>query len=141
MDIVVREYRLEDFPAAFCVGGPGSGRRAAQLRKLKCSPPFYGFVAEAEGKIVGFVVMEDLGNDSHYVVQINSFPKRKRIGANLMRRVFAHVPGAHISLCVNTDNVDAHAFYRFLGFRRCGYTADYRRGGDKFWYNIDLGVI
>ena len=47
-------------------------------------------------------------------------------------------PGKHLSLCVNTDNEDAIKFYESLGFKRTGFTKEYRRGQDKYWYGIDL---
>jgi ribosomal protein S18 acetylase RimI-like enzyme len=84
--------------------------------------------------------MEDLGDEvSHYMVQVNSAEKRKGIGRQLVQRVFEKIgPGGHVSLCVNTDNETAIKFYESLGFKRSGFTEGYRKGQNKFWYQIDL---
>ena len=75
--MIVRPYTDRDFEATLDLDGRGRGhrRRAANLTLI--SPDvdngFYGFVAEDQGKIIGFIVMEDLreGGKNHYMRQIN----------------------------------------------------------------------
>ncbi|MEK6884034.1 MAG: GNAT family N-acetyltransferase, partial [Nanoarchaeota archaeon] len=117
-----------------------SKRREDKFKLLRNSDMFYCYVAQDEEGIKGFIIMENLGEGvSHYMVQINVAEKRRGIGRKLVERVFEKIGlGGHISLCVNMDNKDAIEFYKALGFRISGFTRNYRRGQDKWWYEIDL---
>lgn len=138
--MIVREYRHEDLEQALNVDGRCPRRRVDKFRVLECSDAFYCYVAEDDRKMVGFIIMEDLGDDvSHYMVQVNVARKRHGIGSTLVQRVSEHIgPDGHISLNVNTDNEEAIAFYEALGFRRSGFTRGYRKGQDKYWFQLDL---
>ena len=140
MSLLVREYRHEDYGKILNMDGRPSKRREDKLKSVESSGSFYCYVAQEEGKLVGFIIMEDLGDKvSHYMVQVNSSERRKGIGRQLVKRVFERIgPGGHVSLCVNTDNDAAISFYESLGFSRSGFTEGYRKGQDKFWYKIDL---
>ena len=134
-----REYLHEDLEKVLNIDWKPSKRRADKFRLLESSESFYCYVAEEGQRIIGFVIMEDLGDGvSHYMAQINSAEKRRGIGRKLVQRVFERIGnGGHVSLCVNTDNETAIKFYESLGFRRSGFTEGYRKGQTKFWYQID----
>jgi len=141
MDLFIRPYLPRDFDEALNVDGRPSKRRADKLRLVEAGA-FWCLVAEDDSGIVGFIIMEDLGDDdgkSHYMVQINVARKRKRIGTKLVVRAFETIRvGGHVSLCVNTDNTEAISFYESLGFKWSGYVKGYRKNQDKFWYCIDV---
>jgi ribosomal protein S18 acetylase RimI-like enzyme len=136
---IVQEYNHKDFEEVLNMDGRPSKRRADKFKLLECSDAFYCYVAREGRRIVGFIIMEDLGDGiSHYMVQVNSTEKRKGIGRRLVQEVFQRIGhGGHISLCVNTDNETAIRFYESLGFKRSGFTEGYRKGQNKFWYQID----
>jgi ribosomal protein S18 acetylase RimI-like enzyme len=136
----IREYKHEDLEKILSMDERPSKRRADKFNLVECSDAFYCYVAEENQKIMGFIIMEDLGDGvSHYMLQINSAEKRKGIGKQLVQRVFEKIGhGGHVSLCVNTDNETAIKFYESLGFKRSGFTEGYRKGQNKFWYQIDL---
>lgn len=140
MNLFVRPYLPSDFQRCLNFDGRASKIREYKLKRLELSEIYYGFVAEFNGEIVGFIVMEDRGDGiSHYMVQVNVKEKRQKIGTRLVVRVFETVKvGGHISLCVNTDNEVAIRFYESLGFKWAGYTRGYKKGQNKFWYEIDI---
>ena len=141
MELVVREYRQEDFERTLNLDDRPSKRRAARL-KMVGHGFFYCYVAEWGRDILGFVIMENLGEayaKNHYMVQINVAEKRRGFGRSLVKKVFEEIgSGGHISLCVNTDNHVAINFYEALGFVRSGFTEGYRKDQNKYWYQIDL---
>jgi len=138
----IRSYSTEDLEKILTMDGrpPSSKRRRDKFRLVEYCEAFYCYVADEGGSIVGFIIMEDMGDAiSHYMVQINVLDKRKGIGKALVFKVFDKIgPGGHISLCVNTDNDGAIGFYEYMGFVRSGFTEGYRKGQNKFWYQIDL---
>lgn len=137
---VIRKYQPEDLENVVSMDGRPSKRRKDQLKKVECLEAFYAFIVEQSGKIMGFIIMEDLGdNVSHYMLQINVAKKRSGIGKQLVRKVFTEIGvGGHVSLCVNTDNESAIKFYESLGFKKSGFTEGYRKNQNKYWYQIDL---
>ena len=135
--MVIRPYKKDDFLKVLNFDNNPSNRRQAKLKSLDLDT-YYCYVAEDAGNIYGFVFMEDLFDGNHYMVQINTNPKRCHLGTILVHNVFKHIGIGHINLCVNIDNLPAIAFYESLGFHRSGYTANYRKGQDKFWYNKEI---
>ncbi|MBI5880809.1 GNAT family N-acetyltransferase [archaeon] len=137
----IREFKTADLEAILHkMDGRHSKRREDKFKLVTASEAFYCYVAEEDSGIVGFVIMEELGDGiSHYMQQVNVARKRCGIGRQLVQKVFEHVgSGRHISLCVNTDNTEAINFYEALGFKRSGFTEGYRKGQDKYWYRIEL---
>ena len=136
----IREYSPKDLENVLAMGVGFSKRRLDKLKLVEHSGSFYCYIAEEDQTIIGFIIMEDLGDGvSHYMVQINSAKKRLGIGRKLVNKVFDRIGrGGHISLCVNTDNEEAIKFYESLGFRESGFTEGYRKNQNKFWYQIDL---
>lgn len=154
MGLNIRRYHSGDFGKALNIDGRPSKRRLQKLELVEHGA-YYCYVADDDGAIVGFIIMEDLNgggskshymedldddnSKSHYMAQINAAQKRKGIGRKLVTRVFQEIGvGGHVSLCVNTDNLEAISFYESLGFRWSGYVKGYRKNQDKFWYAIDL---
>ncbi|OGZ70296.1 MAG: hypothetical protein A3F47_01680 [Candidatus Staskawiczbacteria bacterium RIFCSPHIGHO2_12_FULL_38_11] len=141
MSLQIRWCRPDDFECLTDFDDHFSQRRADKLRAVRYVHSFTCFVADDEGEIVGFMIMENLHDNSHYMSQINvkKSLQRQGVGTQLVRKVFEIIgAGGHISLCVNTDNYPAIKFYESLGFMVCGFTAGYRRGQDKLWYQIDV---
>ena len=138
--ITVRPYESKDFHAVLNFDGRPSKRRQQKLRMLELPDVFYGYVAEDEDGIIGFIVMQDMGDEAtHQVMQINAKEKRKGIGRRLMKEVFHRQGrGKHITLAVLTDNLNAIAFYEALGFQKSGHTREYKKGKDYFWYCMDV---
>jgi ribosomal protein S18 acetylase RimI-like enzyme len=139
-DLRVVPYESRYFNQALCLDGRASKRREQKLKMLELKDVFYGYVAISGGDVLGFIIMEDMGDGkSHYMVQINVKEKRRGVGRALVREVFSRIgSGGHVSLCVNTDNEAAIRFYESFGFCRSGYTEDYKKGQNKFWYAMDL---
>ena len=137
----IREYQHKDLEFILHkMDDHYSKRREDKFKLVENSDAFYCYVAEEDSRILGFIIMESLGdNVSHYMVQINAALKRQGIGRRLVQRVFEKIGrGGHISLCVNTDNDAAIKFYEALGFMRSGFTEGYRKGQNKYWYQLDL---
>ncbi len=142
--LVIRKYRPKDFKKVLKMGGRSSKRRAKKF-ELVGHGLYYCYIAEDGSDILGFIIMEDWSDEglndikSHYMVQINVAEKRKGIGRKLVEMAFEKIgPGGHVSLCVNADNRVAIKFYKSLGFRRSGFTRNYRKGQNKRWYEKDL---
>jgi ribosomal protein S18 acetylase RimI-like enzyme len=139
--MIVREYTPEDLESALhSMTSKTSERRESKFKRVELLDAYYAYVAEEEGDIKGFIIMESLGDDvSHYMVQINVAEKRKGIGKLLVEKVFEIIgKGGHICLHVNNGNDEAIAFYDAMGFYRCGFIEEYRKGQDKLWFGIDL---
>lgn len=139
--MLIREYQSEDFEKIILLmSGKYPQRRKSQLKMVENCESFSCFVAEDKNEIKGFVIFEDLGdNKSFYLVQISVIDKRQGIGTQLMRKVFEKVDtGSQVILNVNTANKGAIKFYKKLGFKKSGFTKDYRQAEDKYWFKIDL---
>jgi len=137
----IREYSPDDLEfILYKMDGRYSKRRENKFELVEKTDSFYCFVAEDNSEIKGFIIMEDFADGiSHYIFQINVAEKRKGIGRQLVEKVFEEIgTGGHISLCVNTDKGDAIKFYEALGFERSGHTKNYRKGQNKYWYQISL---
>lgn len=139
--MIIREYKTSDFQSIMSdIPSSYSERRKDQLRIVENCKSYFCYIAEDEGKINGFIIFEDMGdNKSFYIVQISVAEKRKGSGSRLMNKVFEKVgKGSQISLNVNTTNEAAIEFYKKLGFKKSGETKDYKKGEDKYWFKINL---
>jgi len=135
--MIIREYRPEDKGAILNFRGRYSQRRADKLVFVENSDTFFCYVAEDKG-IKGFIIMEDLRDNNYYMVQVDVSKKRKGIGTLLVKKVFEKIKSGHISLNVNTTNTEAIKFYEALGFTRSGHTKNFKKGKDKYWYEIEI---
>tara|TARA_Y100000310_G_scaffold339691_1_gene433182 strand:+ start:1005 stop:1424 length:420 start_codon:yes stop_codon:yes gene_type:complete len=137
----VRKYKHNDLEIILHrMDNRYSKRREDKFKLVECMESYYCYVAEEDSQVIGFIIMEDLGDSSsHYMVQINVAEKQKGIGSKLVKKVFERIgKGGHISLCVNTENESAISFYESLGFKRSGFTKGYRKGQNKYWYQFDV---
>lgn len=116
--------------------------RENQLQMAEYCDMYSCFVSEGDSGINGFALLRDLADGvSFYLEQITiqKEKRRKGIGTNLMKSIFQYLgTEKHMSLCVDTDNEAAIRFYESLGFLSTGFTKDYRKGLDKYWYAIDF---
>lgn len=116
------------------------GIRRNQLQMAECDM-YTCYVNKDKIGINGFALIRNLGDESSYYLEqitIKKNYRRKSIGTEIMNRVFLDLYNKHISLCVNEGNDVAIEFYESLDFQRSGYTENYRRGQNKYWYRIDL---
>lgn len=134
IDLKVRCFQESDFESLLNIDGKPSGRRKHKLQLVAKMGNVHCLVAECRGKPIGFVMYEDLGDNSYYLIQINAEPRRQKIGSFLMTNLFKEIKESHLSLCVNCINHSAISFYEKLGFVWAGFTRNYRDGQDKFWY-------
>jgi ribosomal protein S18 acetylase RimI-like enzyme len=134
--MILREYQSNDLEQILTMDNKDSKRRKDKFKVVENCDAFACYVAEEDSRIKGFVIIEDLGDGiSYYISQINAAEKRKGIGRRLMQYTFERIgTGKHISLNVNSDNEEAIRFYEALGFQRSGFTRNYRKGQDKYWY-------
>ena len=138
-NILIRKYEPEDFESVLNFDGTPSKRREQKLKMLELKDIFCGYVAESSKEIVGFIIMQDMGdNKSQQVMQINVKEKRKGIGRSLMAETFSKLGnGKHIILAVRIENTEAIKFYEAMGFKKSGHTEGYKKDKDYFWYSID----
>ena len=144
-DFSIREFNLEeDLESVLNFDERFSKRRADKFQRVELLDSYFSLVAEKDGDIVGFIVMEDLSDGiSYYLVQVDVSEKYRRlgIGTALIDNVF-DIVGAEkrVTLNVNEDNLAAIAFYERLGFERCGETRNYREGQNKKWYTKKISL-
>lgn len=139
-----RTLREADVQELLAIGSPsGEKRRRDKILACLALDHWSGIVALSENQHpIGFLIYEHLGKNSFYIVQINAAIKRAKIGTKLFSALRDEVPvHAHLSLCVNTDNLTAIAFYETLGFAFAGYTKGYREDEDKFWYTCNADAL
>jgi ribosomal protein S18 acetylase RimI-like enzyme len=136
-EVKIREFKHEDLEQILNFNGKFSKRRQDKFQRVELLDSYYAFVAEKDKDIVGFIVMEDLADDStHHMIQIDVADdyKRKGIGTLLVNHVFEYLAGKRITLNVNTDNFPAINFYKSVGFEECGSCSHYRENQNKLWY-------
>ncbi|OPY37327.1 MAG: putative N-acetyltransferase [Methanoregula sp. PtaU1.Bin051] len=111
--------------------------QAVFLEALTYYPTTY-FVAEADGKVVGFVVggLEDTGENVYgHLCNLGVTPSYqcRGIGRLLVNRIehqFAFELATAIQLEVRVSNVVAQRFYRRLGYREVFRIASYYSNGE-----------
>ncbi|MBN3036941.1 MAG: GNAT family N-acetyltransferase [Candidatus Diapherotrites archaeon] len=98
---------------------------------------WYGFVAEDDGGIVGYVLIEDLiGGMYVSELAVKEGYRLHGIGTSLMKEVeeLAREKACkNISLNCNVDNPNKE-FYKKIGFEESGSQIGYREGQDKIWF-------
>ena len=133
----IRIHRLADrLEAETCAGMIAAsdpwttlGRGYEEQLRIITDPSREAYVAVAEGKVVGFVVIEMSGAFTGYVKSICVSPglRGRGVGAALMSyaedRIFRETP--NVFLCVSDFNVGAQRFYTRLGYETVGELRDY----------------
>ncbi len=105
------------------------GRGYEEQLRIITDPSREVYVAVAEGKVAGLVVIEMNGSFKGYVKSICVTPCRRGfgVGAALMTyaedRIFRETP--NVFLCVSDFNVGALRFYTRLGYETVGELRDY----------------
>ena len=139
--MLYRLYQPEDFAALYaieevCFEPPFRFSRAT-LRRLTASAHAATWIAEEDGTMAGFALVEwgDAGGDPTgsivaYIQTIEVAPENRRlgIGGELMRRVehSAQAAGARtIWLHVDAENASAVRLYEAHGYRHQGREANY----------------
>ena len=135
--MLYRLYRPEDFAQLYaveetCFEDPFRFSRGA-MRQLVCSSNAATWVAEEEGQLAGFAIVEwgeDQGASVAYIQTIEVVPEQRRQGAGgeLLRLVeqSAQSMGAPIIwLHVDAENAGAIRLYEAHGYRREGMAAKY----------------
>ncbi len=102
-------------------------------------------VAEAQARLVGFIVVHLVREKIAYVVTLDVAGefRRKGIAAALVRAAeiqAGELGAAAMALHVSTANAAAIAFYEREGYRRLGFCAGfYSPSHDAFTYRKELG--
>lgn len=130
--MLYRMYEPGDFDALYaleevCFQPPLRFSRA-YMRKLTRGPESATWIAESNGELVGFAIVEwsrDSGRGTAYISTIEVSPGRRGegIGAELLRRIegAAGATGAEsIWLHVDAGNAVAIRLYERAGYRRQG---------------------
>jgi ribosomal-protein-alanine N-acetyltransferase len=105
------------------------GRGYEEQLRIITDPSREVYVAVAERKVVGFVVIEMNGSFKGYVKSICVSPglRGRGVGSTLITyaedRIFRETP--NVFLCVSDFNVGAQRFYRRLGYETVGELRDY----------------
>jgi ribosomal protein S18 acetylase RimI-like enzyme len=136
-----RLYKPEDFPALYaieeaCFNPPDQfGRR--YMRRLVQSPHAATWIAEADGKMAGFAIVEwtqEIGGVSAYVQTIEVAPdwRNRGTGRELLLRIEASAGSAGaqtIWLHADEENLGAIRLYRTSGYVCEGREQDYYAPG------------
>jgi ribosomal protein S18 acetylase RimI-like enzyme len=141
-DVTIRRYRAADFDTLYKIDqicfprGIAYGRR--ELRFYLADPSSDCFVAETSGEILGFVVAEAPGADSH-IITLDVLPefRRERVGALLLaeaENAVANRGAVWVWLETATTNEAAIAFWTKHGYRQYGkiLASYYGRGGEAY---------
>ena len=99
-------------------------------------------VARSGGAVVGCVIGDRHGGEVRVIsLAVDPVERRRGIGTALLRAVEAALPGGHLLLMVEADNLAAQALYRQEGYRPVGTAvAYYGRGRDGIWMQKDRGT-
>ena len=148
-----RLYQPGDFAALYAVEElcfePPFRFSRAYMRQLVRSRSSASWIAEEDGELIGFAIVEWASADegrSAYIATIEVRPGRreKGIGAELLRRVedSARIAGAATMwLHVDAENAAAIRLYEAHGYVRRGREEHfYARHRDAFAYAKSLGV-
>jgi len=107
-----------------------------------------GFVADDDGRVIGFVVYRVAGTFVHsgYILDVGVAPdaQNRGVGGSLMTaaetEIFRH--GPNVFLLVAAGNTAARRFYERRGYQRIGKIPDYIwKGAAEILYRKTLGPI
>lgn len=136
-----RLYRPEDFTALYAIEescfAPPLRFHRSYMRQLVASPQAATWIAEEDGRMAGFAIVEwneEPDGTAAYIQTIEVDPEQRRrgIGRELLRRAedSARQAGAHlIWLHVHEDNAEAQRLYQAHGYRRAGREEHYYARG------------
>jgi ribosomal protein S18 acetylase RimI-like enzyme len=139
--VLYRLYQPEDFAALYAIEEacfePPLRFGRSYMHRLVRSPRTAAWIAEQDGQMAGFAIVEWTGQAAATVAYIQTLevaPNRRRlgVGAELLRRVevTALAAGAHLVwLHVDAENTPAIHLYEAHGYRRQGREDHYYARG------------
>ena len=142
MHVIIRKAGEPDLPSILTLYGQlglddcrvlTEARAQAIFLRLQCYPDYKIFIAEAEGEILGIfamLIMDNLGHQgapSALVedVVVRKDRRRQGIGRQMLQFALnrARAKGCYkLALSSHKDRVEAHRFYKSLGFEQHGYS-------------------
>ncbi len=138
MDVEIRPFKPEDLDEVYAIERrsflwPWS--KGVFIHFHRVTPHLF-LVAEADGRVVGYVMgemEEDNGVKVGHVVNIavHEAYRRRGIGSRLMmeiERIFREMGAKRVKLEVREGDEGARAFYRHLGYRETGRLKRYYWG-------------
>jgi len=147
---IVRRYRDEDFSQVVEIAtdllASDRERAEAAIRSASRDDRFQTFVAEIEGEVVGFIVMELTGWYRHladiYWLAVRHECWRKGYGSALIKEAEHQVKEkgvVRVHVATNPDNKIAVPFYIKNGYKPRGVLKDWGKdGGDCLILAKDL---
>lgn len=99
-----------------------------------------GFIAEEDGKIVGYLIYEDQG-DQYEIIVFESLEKFKGVGTRLLDTLKALIKAKGLNKIVvmtTNDDLDALRFYQRRGFVICGIGVNAIEGSRKVKPSIPM---
>jgi len=138
--IHLRSFRKHDLPRLYeldqsCFAAD-TAYSMADLRHFLSTPRSVAWVAEGEGGVVGFLILERVRIDGimigHLItIDVDGAARRLGVGSLLLGAAETHLRGEGISrltLEVSEENPAALAFYRRFGFTATGHIPNYYAG-------------
>jgi ribosomal-protein-alanine N-acetyltransferase len=100
---------------------PGIAYSRTLIREALESPEVFGILAEAEGRVVGFVMAHARGSDGHLItLDVIEACRRRGIGSQLLLAAETELAArgvTHLALETATENAPAIAFWQKHGYR------------------------
>lgn len=94
----------------------------------------YFYVAEIDGKLVGYIIGDVRGNHGHIIsIAVDAQHRREGIGRSLMKvliKKFKEMNIKTIRLEVAVSNMNAQIFYKKMGFRTIDCIKNYYSNGE-----------
>lgn len=134
----IRPAELSDIDVVFSVEQASFGKDAypkSLLLALLILHPQSFFVAEVEGRVVGYAVGALIHGKGHVMsLAVHPHYRRRGIATALMKALEGALMAegaAELRLEVREDNVEAAAFYEKLGYRAIGKQSRYYSDGSS----------
>ena len=136
VDLRLRPYQPEDFDALYTIDQacypPGIAYSKRTLRLFLRFPGAECLVAEADGRIAGFILAEHEGERAHLItIDVLAAERRRGVGTALLRaieRTLAARGVRQVELETATDNHAAIAFWQKHGYRTAAVLKSYYPG-------------
>lgn len=133
MELRLRPYQPDDFEELYTIDQacypPGIAYSKRTLRLFLRLPGAKCLVAEAAGRIAGFILAEHEGERAHLItIDVLAAERRRRVGTALLLAIEQAVAarGARqVTLETATDNHVAIAFWQKHGYRTVGVLKNY----------------
>jgi ribosomal-protein-alanine N-acetyltransferase len=132
----IRKVKIEDIPAVYKleVQSFGDPYSPLLLMNLLALYPYGFFVAERDGKIIGYVISRIVAEKGHVIaLAVEERFRKRNVGSELLKKavdVFRQrgVGGAWLE--VRVSNLVAQRFYADRGFKKVGTADSYYADGE-----------